>query len=41
MSHSHLDHLANAYQFAKSTWLVRPVEHDILSARIARALDAR
>lgn len=30
MSHSHWDHLANAYQFAKSTWLVRPVERDIL-----------
>jgi len=30
MSHSHWDHLANAYQFAKSTWLVRPVEKDIL-----------
>jgi glyoxylase-like metal-dependent hydrolase (beta-lactamase superfamily II) len=30
MSHSHWDHLANANEFAKSTWLVRPVERDIL-----------
>ncbi len=30
MSHSHWDHLANANEFARSTWLVRPVERDIL-----------
>jgi N-acyl homoserine lactone hydrolase len=30
MSHSHWDHLANANDFARSTWLVRPIERDIL-----------
>ena len=30
MSHSHWDHLANANEFARSTWLARPVERDIL-----------
>ncbi len=30
LSHAHWDHLANSNEFAKATWLVRPVEHDIL-----------
>ena len=30
MSHSHWDHLANANEFAKSIWLVRPIERDML-----------
>lgn len=30
MSHSHWDHLANANEFAHSTWLVRPIERNIL-----------
>ena len=30
MSHSHWDHLANANEFAHATWLVRPIERNIL-----------
>ena len=30
MSHSHWDHLANANDFAGATWLVRPVERELL-----------
>jgi N-acyl homoserine lactone hydrolase len=30
MSHAHWDHLANANEFARATWLVRPVERNIL-----------
>ena len=30
MSHAHWDHLANANEFAKATWLTRKVERDIL-----------
>jgi N-acyl homoserine lactone hydrolase len=32
MSHYHGDHVANANSFAKSTWLVRKVEHDRMFA---------
>ena len=30
LSHAHWDHLANANAFARATWLVRPVEREIL-----------
>ena len=32
LSHYHRDHIANANQFAGSTWLVRQVEHDAMFA---------
>jgi glyoxylase-like metal-dependent hydrolase (beta-lactamase superfamily II) len=30
LSHYHYDHTANSNQFARATWLVRPIEHDAM-----------
>ena len=38
MSHYHSDHIANANEFANSTWLVRPAERDAMFAEKPPAL---
>jgi N-acyl homoserine lactone hydrolase len=38
MSHYHSDHIANANEFANSTWLVRPAERDAMFAAKPPAL---